>query len=156
MKGSDRRWWRAIFGGVENEQAEGSDHMLRARMRGAMACKGERSQLDRSDCRRRGAISCGGERSHAETSDRAGGWRGAMSGGGERLQVEWTVCKCRGAMAVTEEQSQVHGSINIGEQQLHIVGSNRRWRGTIAGGGERSRDPRRRAAIRGGWGTTTG
>ena len=74
--------------------------MLRARMRGAagaIACKGERSQLDRSECRRRGAMSCGGERSFAEGIDRAGG--GAMSGGGvpERLLVVvsdclWTHC----------------------------------------------------------------
>jgi hypothetical protein len=85
-----------ISGGGERLLVEGSDRrsLVEAtqasdrRWRGAIAVRGERSQMEGSDGWWRGAIAGGGVQSQVEASIGVWSvWRVALEGGGQRSQV---------------------------------------------------------------------
>ena len=118
------QWWmRAIAGGRDPSQVEGSDRWWRASVFGL----GELSldprwwmgaiAVDGIDRRRRGAFSGGGERSLVDENGNR--WR-LSSRGGELSQAELSGLRWKGAIAA-------------GEVLWQVDWSGLRWRGAIAG-----------------------
>ena len=97
-----------------------------------MAGGGKRSQVEGSSVRWREAIACGGERLLVEELTERSPGRGAIAVGGSDRAI------MGGRLAGGEERSQVERSDRRWKGSVdQVEGSGLRWRGAMAGGGER-------------------